>query len=197
MNARTSFLAAGLVALGLALASPTRAADSVTWTATISEKGAALWDGATTMAGTVFSWIWPSAPDLRTMDQHENRFRQLIGLVGYGVKGFQTSIGLIPSAGSTFQLVREMSDADYEEFDRQMARFEEESGGPIARFQRMILMALIDAQTLNGTYKVDRVELWVLPLPQATFYVSPARSLLSEEHDALLRAIESLREHFP
>lgn len=195
MTMRRFIAASCLLALAMSPI-PARAAESVTWTATMSDKLAAVWDGTAAAFGTVFGWLWPGAPDLRAMDRREGRFHDLIGLVGYGIKGFQTSIGLIPSAGSTFQLVREMSDADYEEFDLQMIRFEQESGGPIARFQRMILMALVDAQTLRGAYKVDRVELWVLPLPQATFHISPARTVLSEENDALLRAIESLREHF-
>lgn len=190
--------ALAIILLGLCLHGPARAAEpAATWTATLSGAGASLWDGATTMIGSLFGWVWPSAPDLAaSMDEQEGRFRTLIGTIGYGVKGFKTSIGLIPSASSTFQLAREMSDADYEEFERQLELFEREDSGPLARFQRMILLALLDAQSVSA-YKVDRVELSVLPLPQATFHLSPSRMLMTEEHDALLRAIEGLQGHFP
>lgn len=189
-----------MIAAAFALGAPgaTRAAETTTWTATLSAAGALLWNGATAMVGDLFGWFWPGAPDLaRTMGEHEDgRFRTLIGAVGYTIKGFNTSIGLIPSASTTFQLAREMSDADYEEFERQMALFEREDSGPLARFQRMILQALLEAQSVS-TYKVDRVVLSLLPLPSATFHLSPSHTTLSEEHDALLRAIESLQGHFP
>lgn len=200
MTARrlVALLLLGLCLNGMGPNAPARAApEGATWTATLSGAGSSLWNSATAMVGHLFSWVWPSAPDLQaSMGEHEGRFRTLIGTIGYGVKGFQTSIGLIPSASSTFQLAREMSDADYEEFERQMASFEREDGGPLARFQRMILLALLDAQSV-AAYKVDRVELSVLPLPQATFHLSPGRTVMSEEHDVLLRAIEHLQGHFP
>lgn len=183
------------LAVALLLAAPAEAAVAATWTASLKDAGASLWEGATSMVSGLFGWMLPGRPDLSGPMRHD-RFWALIGAAGYGMKEFHTSIGLIPSAGSTVQLVREMSDADCEEFERQLEAFEREDGGLVARFQRMVVLAMLDAQAATA-YKVDRVELSLLPLPQATFHLSPVRTLLNEEHDTLLRAIEALKSHFP
>jgi hypothetical protein len=188
-------LPAALALAALLVAAPARAATQASWTATVDSAAGSVWAGVTGVFEGLFGWLWPSPSDLAGPMARHDRFWSLVGTAGYGVKQFRTSLGLIPSASASFQLIREMSEADCDELDRQLAAFEQEERGPVARFQRMVLTALVDAQSASA-YKVDRLEVSLLPLPQATFYLAPRHTVMSEEHDALLRAIESLKGHF-
>jgi len=183
------------LAIALATVSPATAATQANWTAAPDSSAGTLWTGLVGIVDGVVGWLWPGPADFAGQMAGRDRFWSLVGTAGYGLKQFRTSIGLIPSASASFQLIREMSDADCDELDRQLEVYEHEERGPVARFQRMVVAALMDAQGARA-YKVDRLEVTLLPLPQATFYLAPRQTMMSEEHDALLRAIESLKGHF-
>ena len=107
---------------------------------------------------------------------------------GYDLREIETSVGIIPDIKITFQLVRELSDADrdwlQEELDADVMR----RPGLAARVQRRIVQTLLDASEMQDL-RVSKLVVGILPLPSADFVVEPNTAPLSEEHDAIYRAV--------
>ncbi|MBX9634135.1 MAG: hypothetical protein K2X44_04055 [Magnetospirillum sp.] len=144
----------------------------------------------------MLSWLWPSPNELAgRITQRDNRFQTLMASAGYGMKEVKTSIGLIPRASATFQLAREMSELDIEDLERQLDQYESEDSSPIARFQRLVVLALVDAPASAG-FRIDNVEITILPLPQASFTLVPTSNAGGDQL-VLRRAGELLKSHFP
>ena len=108
---------------------------------------------------------------------------------GYQLTSIDTAVALIPDVKMTFQLVRELSDADRRYVERELAVQSMRKPGVIPAMQRQIIRTLL-AVGETGNMRVGKLVIGVLPLPSAEFAVEPNNIPLSEEHDALMRAIE-------
>lgn len=111
---------------------------------------------------------------------------------GYQLVSIDTAVALIPDVKLTFQLVRELSDADRRYVERELAIESRRRQGVIPAMQRQIIRTLL-AVGESGNMRVGKLVIGVLPLPSAEFAVEPNDIPLSEEHDALMRAIEKSR----
>ncbi|HVH73678.1 MAG TPA: hypothetical protein VM755_02050 [Stellaceae bacterium] len=111
---------------------------------------------------------------------------------GYQLASIDTAVALIPDVKLTFQLVRELSDADRRYVERELEVQAMRKRGVIPAMQRQIIRTLL-AVGETGNMRVGKLVIGVLPLPSAEFAVEPNNIPLSEEHDALMRAIENSR----
>lgn len=111
---------------------------------------------------------------------------------GYQLVSIDTAVALIPDVKLTFQLVRELSDADRRYVERELAVQAMRKPGVIPAMQRQIIRTLL-AVGETGNMRVGKLVIGVLPLPSAEFAVEPNNIPLGEEHDALMRAIEKSR----
>ncbi|MBI1774057.1 MAG: hypothetical protein HYR63_01795 [Proteobacteria bacterium] len=108
---------------------------------------------------------------------------------GYETKEITTGIGIIPDVKMSFQLVRELSDADRDDLERKIEIDESRRGGLTAVIQRQILRTLLSASNLEDL-RITKLDITLLPLPAAEFVMEPKESPMSEEHDAILRAVQ-------
>lgn len=99
-------------------------------------------------------------------------FTSLMDLAGYKLKSVASSVGVIPSAGMTFGIAREMSDADREYLVHMLQRDEQQRYGIVPAMQRRVVRAVLDASTTSG-FSVSSVEIDFLPLPGVNLVVSP------------------------
>ena len=120
-------------------------------------------------------------------------FTTLMDIAGYKTQEFQTSINLIPSAGMTFGIVREMSETDQDFVDRKLEQDERVRPGTVPGLQRSIVRSVLDVSETAG-YEISRVEIEILPLPSVKLVMAPSDPPMSIETTLLLRAIERLNE---
>ncbi|MBI3453980.1 MAG: hypothetical protein HY057_14325 [Rhodospirillales bacterium] len=141
-----------------------------------------------TDAGTAVTPPTPSGfvKSLRGKDASE--FWSLVGDAGYDLREVSTVVGLIPEVEVMFEIARELSEADREYVEERLDDFARREPGLVSKLQRSIVYALLEAAEI-GEYRVEKLKINVLPLPRAEFSLSPADAPLTEEHDALLRAI--------
>jgi len=109
---------------------------------------------------------------------------------GYQLTEVDMSVGLIPDIKLTFQIVRELSEADRNALERSLEIDDREVPGVTAMAQRQIIRTLL-AVSRSEQMRVGKLVIGVLPLPSADFTIEPAESPLGEEHNALLQAIKS------
>jgi hypothetical protein len=98
-------------------------------------------------------------------------FGSLMDLAGYKMKEFQSSVGIVPAAGMTFGIVREMSDADRDALDRALQHDSWARTDTLSVIQRRIVRAVIEVGETEG-YQVSKVELTFLPIPEVRLIVS-------------------------
>ncbi len=110
--------------------------------------------------------------------------------VGYEITEVNTSVGLFPEIKMSFQLVRELSEADRDALDRKLEIGALRERGILPAIQRRIIQTLLAASDLSDM-RVTKLVISVLPLPSAEFTMEPRNSPLTPEHDALFRAITS------
>jgi hypothetical protein len=132
---------------------------------------------------------------VRSMDTKSHFFRHLSD-AGYSLAEVDMSIGLIPGVTLTFQMVRELSDADREAAERGLEIDDKRVPGLTAMTQRQIIRTLL-AISRSGEMRVGKLVIGVLPLPSAHFTIEPADSPLSEEHSKLLLAIKNMAPEGP
>ncbi|MEO5373894.1 MAG: hypothetical protein H7840_06385 [Alphaproteobacteria bacterium] len=154
-----------------------------------------LWESAKGVMGAIGSALVPPTPGdfARSLTGRESsEFWKLLEDAGYKLKEVETSVGIIPGLSATFKLVRELSESDREWLERQMDLHARKDGSVVARMQRSILNVLLEASEM-GNFKIEKLEVDLLPLPKARFVLSPSVNVLSEDHDALYRMLESVK----
>jgi hypothetical protein len=109
---------------------------------------------------------------------------------GYQLVEIDMSVGLIPDIKLTFQIVREISDADRRALERSLEIDEKQVPGVKAMAERQIIRTLL-AVSGSEQMRVGKLVIGVLPLPSADFTIEPSEAPLSEEHSALIQAIKS------
>jgi hypothetical protein len=117
-----------------------------------------------------------------------NAFWEDLNDVGYEITEIDTSVGLFPEIKMSFQLVRELSEADRDALDRKLEIGAARDQGVLRGIQRRIIQTLLAASDLSDM-QVTRLVVNVLPLPSAEFKMEPRNATLTPEHDALYRAI--------
>jgi hypothetical protein len=117
-----------------------------------------------------------------------SHFFQHLSDAGYQLAEIDMSVGLIPDIKLTFQIVRELSEADRNALERTLEIDDKEVPGMTAMAQRQIIRTLL-AVSRSERMRVGKLVIGVLPLPSADFTIEPADSPLGEEHNALLQAI--------
>jgi len=117
-----------------------------------------------------------------------SHFLQHLSDAGYQLAEIDMSVGLIPDIKLTFQIVRELSEADRNALERTLEIDDKEVPGMTAMAQRQIIRTLL-AVSRSERMRVGKLVIGVLPLPSADFTIEPADSPLGEEHNALLQAI--------
>jgi hypothetical protein len=122
--------------------------------------------------------------------QGKSHFFEHLSDAGYQLVELDMSIGLIPDVKMTFQIVRELSEADRRAVERSLEIDEKEIPSLTAMAQRQIIRTLL-AISGSGEMRVGKLVVGVLPLPSAEFTIEPTEAPLSEEHSALLHAIKS------
>jgi hypothetical protein len=120
-------------------------------------------------------------------------FTKLMDLAGYKTQELQTSVSLIPSAGMTFGIVREMSEGDQDYVDRKLAQDAHVRLGRVPELQRGIVRSVLDVSETAG-YEISRVEIEILPLPSVKLVMAPSDAPISMETTSILRAIERLND---
>lgn len=147
------------------------------------------------MTGSAEAAVTPPTPIALFHAMEQNRgadFWKDLSDAGYQLVSIDTAVALIPDVKLTFQLVRELSDADRRYVERELAVQAIRQGGVIPAMQRQIIRTLL-AVGETGNMRVGKLVIGVLPLPSAEFAVEPNDIPLSEEHDALKREIERTR----
>jgi phosphate transport system substrate-binding protein len=117
----------------------------------------------------------------------------LMDIAGYKVKQFDSTFGIIPGAGMTFGIAREMSEADEEFLERALYHDSHRRHGVLAAIQRRLVRAVLDVNE-GGDYQVSSVEISFLPLPQVKLIVTPSNGVMSMEATWLMNAIEQLND---
>lgn len=119
-----------------------------------------------------------------------SHFFQHLSDAGYQLAGIDMSVGLIPDIKLTFQIVREISEADRRALERSLEIDEKQVPGVTAMAERQIIRTLL-AVSGSEQMRVGKLVIGVLPLPSADFTIEPADAPLSEEHSALIQAIKN------
>ncbi len=117
-------------------------------------------------------------------------FLEHLSDAGYALSEIHMSVGLIPDVKLTFQIVRELSEADRTALERSLEIDDKRVPGVTAMAHRQIIRTLL-AISKSEEMRVSKLVIGILPLPSAEFSIEPAEAPLSEEHGALYRAIKS------
>jgi hypothetical protein len=120
-------------------------------------------------------------------------FMEHLSDAGYSLTEIHMSVGLIPDIRLTFQIVRELSEADRNSLERGLEIDDKRVPGVTQMAQRQIIRTLL-AISRSEEMRVGKLVVGILPLPSAEFSIEPVEAPLSEEHDALMRAIKSKPE---
>jgi hypothetical protein len=119
---------------------------------------------------------------------HASQFWEYLKDAGYDLSSIDTSVGIIPDIKITFQLVRELSEADRDWLQQELETDAMKRKGLTAKIQRRIVQTLLDASEFQDM-RVSKLVIGILPLPSADFEVQPSRAPLSEEHDIIYREL--------
>ncbi len=119
-----------------------------------------------------------------------SHFWQHLSDAGYELVAIDTSVGIIPDVKLTFQIVRELSEADRNALERKLDIDEIKDPGMVQGIQRQIVRTLLEVSDVSDM-RVGKLTIGILPLPSADFEIEPREVPMSEDHDALLRAIHN------
>ncbi|MBF0095626.1 MAG: hypothetical protein HQL33_08465 [Alphaproteobacteria bacterium] len=156
--------------------------------------GPSLWESAKDAISSAGSMLVPPTPGdfAHSLSEKERSdFWKLLDDAGYALQEVETSVGLIPGLSTTFTLVRELSESDREWIEREMEQYASRDGSVIARMQRSILNVLLEASEM-GNFKIETLEVILLPLPKAKFHLTPTVNVRGGDQDALYRMLESI-----
>lgn len=198
---RTRILIVWLAASAFALAGEVAAAEpsppksEVPLVLTIEEKVSTLWDDTRTALSSFFSMFVPPSPlELANrIDSPDSEFWSLLSDAGYQVKEIESSVGVVPEVSATFQVMREMSDSDREFLERRLDSHARRDGGLTARLQRLIVNVILEASE-SGHYRIEKLEVVLLPLPKARFVLTPVEGVRDIHQQAILHAIDQLKK---
>jgi hypothetical protein len=144
------------------------------------------------LTGASVEAVTPPSPAqvLRSIERgpEGDAFWEELSDVGYEITEIDTSVGLFPEIKMSFQLVRELSEADRDALDRRLEIGAVRDRGVLPRIRRRIIQTLLAASDLTDM-QVTKLVINVLPLPSAEFKMEPRNGTLTPEHDALFRAI--------
>jgi hypothetical protein len=148
------------------------------------------WAGS--VLGSTFGFLLPpSAGDLASSakDEDGSELFRLLGLAGYKLKEIDNHVALIPGISFKFAIAREMSEADMDYLDEHLELSQIRNPGLYSQLQRAIIRTVVGINSAGGM-QVSELQLTVLPLPAASFSVTPSAVALDEENSALMRAIQ-------
>lgn len=136
--------------------------------------------------------------DLRSHEtpEHTVDLAHLMDIAGYRLSEFESTVGLIPGAGMTFKISREMSASDRAYLERELYRDSRQRRGVRSAVQRRLIRSIIDISETGG-YQVSKVDLTLLPLPNVKLSITPAGSGGGSDSAVILRALERLQERLP
>ncbi len=118
----------------------------------------------------------------------------LMGIAGFKIKQIDTSVGIIPSAGMTFGIVRLMSQGDQYYLERTLYHDSRQRRGLLSAIQRRIIHTIVDVSATKD-YRVSKVDINLFPLPSVTLSMTPAVAPpLTAEATTILQAIERVQE---
>jgi hypothetical protein len=120
-----------------------------------------------------------------------SHFFQHLSDAGYQLTEVDMSVGLIPDVKMTFQIVRELSEADRNALERTLEIDDKEVPGLTAMAQRQIIRTLL-AVSRSEQMRVGKLVVGILPLPSADFTIEPSELPMGEEHDKLMQTIKNL-----
>jgi hypothetical protein len=107
---------------------------------------------------------------------------------GYELVDIDTVVGVIPDVKLSYQLVRELSDADRDFIERKLEVADNREPGILPYLQRRIIQSLLAASDMTDMH-VTKLVVGVLPLPTAEFKLEPRDAHMSPDHDVLYRAL--------
>jgi phosphate transport system substrate-binding protein len=120
-------------------------------------------------------------------------FTELMDIAGYKTQEFATSVSIIPSAGVTFGIARELSAADQDYLLRKLRQDAHQRIGALPDMQRRIVRTVLDLSETAG-YEISKVDIEFFPLPSAKLIVSSTDAPISIEAAAIRHAIDLLNE---
>lgn len=120
---------------------------------------------------------------------------KLMDTAGYKLAEFESNVGLIPGAGMTFKISREMSEADRDFLERELYRDARARPDFRSALQRRLIQAIVEISESDG-YQVSKVDVRLLPLPSVKLSITP-RGAGGSDTAVVLRAIERLEERLP
>jgi hypothetical protein len=147
---------------------------------------------AVDVTGSAIKVVLPPSPGslaASAKDGDSSELFRLLGLAGYKLKEIDNDVGLIPGISFKFGLVRELTEADLDYLDEQLELFQARNPGFVADLQRAIVRTVATINSAGGMM-VSELKLGVLPLPSASFSVTPSETVLNEEASMLMRAIQ-------
>lgn len=163
---------------------------------TIEEKAQSFWTSTKSAVASFFSAFVPPTPTefANRIGNQESEFWSLLADAGYRIEKVETTVGLVPGVSATFQNAREMSESDREHLERRLDGHARRDGSMVARLQRSIVNVLLEAAE-TGIYRVEKLEVTLLPLPKASFVLMPTERMRDVDHETILKAIDSLKRH--
>ena len=183
----------GLVPLPADQRAAQRAAESASTGYSFGIGGLFSWIGSA--FGSLWGLTGVSFGEINPPDTTESiDLTKLMDIAGYKIKEFETKFGIIPDAGMTFGIAREMSDADLEYLERTLYRDSHRRTGLLSAVQRRIVRTIIDVSSTEG-YEVSKVDIDLFPLPSVKLVVTPAAVVMGPETTLLMRAIDHLNDH--
>ena len=163
----------------------------------VSRGVTAAWDGVRNTVSALLGQapteaVTPATPtevlrEINGSSQHSS-FWDYLKDAGYDLAEIDTSVGIIPDIKISFQLVRELSEADRDWLQQELETDAMRRRGLTAKVQRRIVQTLLDASEFQDL-RIGKLVIGILPLPSADFVVEPSNAPLSEDHDTIYRAI--------
>ena len=99
-------------------------------------------------------------------------FSSLMDIAGYRITSIASSVGVLPDAGMTFGIAREMSDADQAYLERALTRDAINRPGAMSALQRRIVRSILGVSEV-GSFEVSKVDIVFLPLPKVSLVMAP------------------------
>ena len=144
---------------------------------------------------SMFAAVTPPTPAamVKSLQEEDQQlaFLSMMGDAGYKIVEIENGIGLPPYIALQFTRIRNLSDADIDYADRELARWQRRDSGMIAGAQRAVISTLVFVNQ-SDSFVVDSVRLRMLPLPQVKFSLAPTIGGLGWENSELMLAIRRL-----
>ncbi len=161
-----------------------------------------VWDGSTGTLNAVVGGIgssmgalsetvkksayWPAnAMDKFVEDLHSDEFAEFAQLVedtGFAVADVKVGVGIIPDLAIEFKHVRDLSDKEIAEVDRQINEYTSRASKAAGYIESVILHNLVDAGRYAGKTDLSSVSIKLFPLPGLVLKFDPFDY---EEHKAI------------